>query len=153
MLRSMVILVASTCLLSCASTTPPSVNCNQQDWLALGNTSALKGKSIRLFDQYIKQCGETLPAVAKTQFIQGYTEGLVEYCTYELGFQRGSANLDKNNICPLESRKNFEDGYKMGYFSYKEKMSDIEKFKKFNELENQQKSLNKSVADDRKTGN
>ena len=152
MLRYMVILVLGAGLLSCAATQDNSakVNCNEANWFEVGNNTALDGKPIRSFDKYVKQCGTALPELAKTQYIQGYTEALSQICTYEVGFAQGLENLPSVTICPLETRNNFAEGYKMGNFAYREKMRKIDQFKRLNELDKQQQELDKPVADDTK---
>jgi hypothetical protein len=153
MFRYGVMLATTVTLLSCGSTPDSQVNCNESDWQELGKASALSGKPIRLFNRYIEQCGEGLPERAKPQFIVGYTAGLSQYCTYDFGYQQGLNNLPVNNICPLELRKNVEEGFKIGYFAYRDKIRAIEKIRNKNEMDKQQESLNKPVATDSATGN
>lgn len=145
MLRSIVILLSIGSLLSCGSTADTALNCAEPSWFAQGKTSALNGKAVRYFDKYVQQCGKQLPDNAKQEFIQGFSAGLAEYCTYETGYKRGVNNLPVNNNCPLETRADFELGYKNGDFVYRDNQRNIDRVAKKSEQENMQQSRERPV--------
>lgn len=136
MSKKIILAISILALAGCESTSSQTqINCQQEDWQLKGKTAVTSGSSIRIFDSYAKKCSTNLPATAKADFIQGYTEGLEEFCTYSSGFERGEANLPITNICPLENRTAFLNGYKMGNVNHREKMHSIEKAKKDHDAE------------------
>ncbi|KXI27297.1 DUF2799 domain-containing protein [Paraglaciecola hydrolytica] len=147
MLKLTLILIGISSLLSCGSTPDTVVNCSVQSWHEQGKNTALDGKSVRNFEHYVKHCGERLPAEAKAEFIQGFSVGITEYCTYENGNKRGLNNLPITNNCPLEARANFEEGYKNGDFVYRDNQRNIDRMSKRNEQETMQEMREKPVEE------
>lgn len=103
------------------------VSCVGKDWLQLGYDTAMAGESVRTFDTYRKQCADNLEKNAMTIYIDGYTKGVMEYCTYDNGFILGGQNKSIKNICPPELRELFNRGYNVGLAELKIKMRDLEK--------------------------
>ncbi|MFY8350618.1 DUF2799 domain-containing protein [Pseudoalteromonas sp. SSM20] len=93
----------------------------QTDWHQLGLTTAQKGKSVRAFDNYKAQCGDALPQNAQDLYLDGFTIGIKEYCTYENGFELAQKDIENPNVCPFEIRAEFDKGYKIGYLDRREK--------------------------------
>lgn len=98
-----------------------TLSCADSDWDQVGYDTAMAGKSVRTFEEYKKQCGESLETVAKQQYLDGYTRGVIEYCTFDNGFKLGSNNIQMPEVCPYEHRKNFVEGYNAGQFELAEK--------------------------------
>ena len=129
MIKYAIVVGCTAMMLGCGSTAKNEISCQAENWHAAGKEAAHKGKSVRVFDNVVDQCGNTLASTAKVQFIQGYTEGLTEYCSYDTGYQMGAANMKTDNICPIELRNEFNKGYHVGNVQYRERMHDIEKIK------------------------
>lgn len=83
------------------------------------------GKSVRTFDAYRDGCGENLEAGALNSYIDGYTRGIVEFCTYEHGYEYAAQNLSMPDVCPTELKSAFEKGYAVGKFELREKLSEL----------------------------
>lgn len=109
-------------LMGCSSY--KQVACSGKDWYQLGFDTAATGKSVRTFDSYRDQCGSDLEDIAMDQYLDGYTKGIVGYCTYDNGYELGSTNRQVVVTCPHEIREEFEKGYHQGLavFSQKEDM-------------------------------
>lgn len=103
------------------------LTCTGNDWFDMGYKTATKGESIRFFNRYIDSCGQNLEKDSKEVYIAGYRKGIVEYCSYDKGFQLGSANIKVDTVCPYELRPDFDKGYKVGLLDYKNKMSGLRK--------------------------
>lgn len=110
------------CLLSLAAcSSNPQVACSGQDWKELGFETAVSGKPVRTFDSYKDQCGSRLEANAMDLYLDGYTLGILGYCTYEKGFELGSSNRSVKPTCPLELRAEFNRGYNHGKVEFDKK--------------------------------
>jgi len=97
--------------------------CTGVDWDQHGYETAKAGKSPRDFNRYRDGCGDKLEAGATDTYLDGYTRGLVEFCTYENGYARGFSNKSMDNACPVEMRSKYERGYKVGLLELKEKIN------------------------------
>ena len=120
-------LIASLCLIllaGCGGNVKP-VACTGIDWTDLGYTTATSGKSVRTFDAYRDQCGSNLEETAMDSYLEGYTKGVIEYCTYENGHLLGSQNKPIEGSCPIEVRSAFDNGYAQGLREFKEKLTDL----------------------------
>lgn len=121
MSKILIALLILTGLSACAGNTK-QLTCTGQDWKTLGYNTAKEGKNIHTFDSYTESCGDKLDSTAKAAYIDGYTKGIIEFCTYDNGYQYGSNNLEDPNICPYEVRAVFVKGYKKGALDLSIKM-------------------------------
>jgi hypothetical protein len=90
------------------------LNCSGLDWGKLGYESAQTGESVRQFDQYRDSCGDRLEAGALQTYIDGYTKGIIEHCTYKNGYTLGFTKRSMSKACPAELRSEYERGYRSG---------------------------------------
>ncbi|MDN4503651.1 DUF2799 domain-containing protein [Alteromonadaceae bacterium BrNp21-10] len=127
MIKIALIVLISGGLLGCNSTPTEQVNCQSQDWYNKGKENVEEGRSVRHFNQHIKQCGSSLPTTAKEQYIQGYRDGLVEHCNFDKGYERGEMNLSSISICPLELREQYNKGYQRGKQARLQTIRDLER--------------------------
>ncbi|WP_331343908.1 DUF2799 domain-containing protein [Cellvibrio sp. UBA7661] len=114
-------------LSGCAGAGKPVSNlgCSGENWKELGTQAAKAYKPVRSFDAYIESCGSRLESGAKSAFIDGYAREIIGVCTYDSGYQLGSSNQALPDICPLEIRDNFQQGYAAGNRVYKEKLQQL----------------------------
>ncbi|KID57274.1 hypothetical protein JF50_08580 [Pseudoalteromonas luteoviolacea] len=103
-------------IVGCSSTkyTFDYANCGSQDWQALGHETALSGDNVRLFDTVKQTCGDTLNPNAQNQFVSGYSAGLIEYCTYETGYQHATEGSSQTDICPFDLQLDYQKGFAHG---------------------------------------
>lgn len=97
-------------------------SCTGNNWSEIGYNTAKEGKTIRSFDTYVEACGDKLEASAKETYIDGYTKGIIEFCTYENGYQYGARNQEDPQVCPYEVRAAFVKGYKQGQIELNDKV-------------------------------
>ena len=121
MLKIFLCLFLTSILFACGGNIKKT-DCTNNNWSAIGYETAQKGKSIRTFDEYQKTCGDTLTPSAKDTYIDGYTKGIIEFCTFENGHKIGSSNREMPDICPYEIRAEFIRGYKQGLLELTEKL-------------------------------
>ncbi|HEY7864404.1 MAG TPA: DUF2799 domain-containing protein [Psychromonas sp.] len=120
-------ILTSVCILAgCANTTDSTLSCTDRDWKDFGKEMAETGRQVRTIDGYKANCSgfgdDDLNA-----YLDGYSLGLISYCTYENGFKRGENNLVINNICPHEIQENYVRGYESGQVEYELSMDAYDK--------------------------
>lgn len=101
------------------------ITCTGNDWADIGYTTATNGLHVRTFDKYRDQCGKNLEEGAMEHYLEGYTKGVLEYCTYENGYALGLKNQPNENSCPVEIRSNFKKGHHAGLSEFKYKMQQL----------------------------
>lgn len=129
-------IILLTLFLSACSSTETFITaeqCGTQNWKKLGYSSAMKGESIRVFDQVKKICNSQQASLAQPIFVDGYSDGLIEYCTFDNGFKIGESGLTSDSICPLELRKEFLAGYRQAKLIRDQTLAEMEREKRMRE--------------------
>ena len=121
------------------------ISCTGNDWVEVGLKTATSGLSVRSFNKYKKKCGSRLEENAQSLYLDGYTKGVIEFCTFDKGYEYGSNKLDLPEVCPYEVRENFVKGYNLGVIELREK---LHRFKRAQEDQN-----NNKVRDQMSQGN
>lgn len=106
-----------------------TLQCSGVDWNGYGYKIAQSGKSPREFNHYRDGCGERLEKGAMDAYLDGYTRGIVEFCTYENGYASGLNNQPLSDVCPVELRTSYAKGHGAGLFEAQEKKRDFEKMR------------------------
>jgi hypothetical protein len=114
--------------------------CTNSNWTEVGRKVALSGKSVRTFLSYQERC-EALPEEAKNAYLDGFTAGVKEYCTYENGFKAGDTGAINTNACPLELRGEYEKGFVKGQNNLKSNKAEMQRLA---EIEQKRREANKS---------
>lgn len=135
-----IVTLCITLLVGCGGNVKP-VACTGVDWTSLGQTTATSGKSVRTFDAYRDQCGSNLEEGAMDSYLDGYTKGIIEYCTFENGYSLGSLNRSVEATCPLEVRSGFERGYAQGTRERNERLSELNREKEEHERDETRKLM------------
>lgn len=123
-------------LLGCAGGVK-EVACSGQNWAEFGYKMGLEGKSAHEFDAHRSACGSNLEKGALKAYLDGYTRGIIEHCTYDNGYGLGSKNSPMSEFCPAEVRAEYERGYKVGKFHFAEKLRQMHN--QVDDNENQQR--------------
>jgi hypothetical protein len=97
------------------------------NWVDIGYEVALDGKPVRTFSKYEDICKESIYPNAKSEYLEGYTKGIVEYCTYESGFDLGESGQNNKKVCPHERRQDFDKGFLAGHRALAEKVNRVQK--------------------------
>ncbi|ACR11165.1 putative lipoprotein [Teredinibacter turnerae T7901] len=118
-------------LTACGGNTKQDLTCSGEDarkqWYQRGYDTAMAGDNIRTFEKLKEQCGDPMARETRTAFIDGYTQGALEFCTYDKGYSLGYENFDMPSVCPFEIRADFVKGYRDGSLAY---MDQIKRFEK-----------------------
>lgn len=104
------------------------VSCADKDWRNSGYETALAGKPVRTYDSLQSACEPAPGETEKRQFIDGFTHGIIEYCTYENGYKVGSANEPIRDVCPAEVRENYVRGYRNGQLEVADRVEELKRW-------------------------
>jgi hypothetical protein len=133
-------------LTACNSTTNvTNADVCTNDWGDIGYKTAISGKSVRYFNKFEEQCGDKLTNDAKSNYLDGFTSGIKEFCTYENGHKLGSKSLPNKNTCPFELKEEFEKGYNVAAVAQKKQKALVKRMQdelKFYENTRTKKSAN-----------
>jgi hypothetical protein len=131
-----IVLLASA-LSACQSTEDENFQaenfCTDSNWTEVGRNVAMSGKSVRTFLTFQKRCENLLPT-AKSAYLDGFTAGIKEFCTYDNGFKAGDTGAENVQTCPLELRADYEKGFANGYKNLKENKDEIRRLAELEEL-------------------
>lgn len=126
--------IFSICILFCLQANnlmAAKKNCSDKDWGKVGYSTAMAGKSIRSFDKITSKCNlkPEPEEKAKSLYLDGYTQAVIEFCTKQNGYNWGSENKKFPDVCPFEIRREFTVGYNLGRIDYRDKMAKFNKRK------------------------
>lgn len=99
--------------------------CTGQNWAAFGYKMGAEGRSVHEFDAHRKYCGANLENGAVKAYLDGYTLGIMKYCTYDNGYTTGAKNEPLNEHCPAEVRASFVQGYNVGRMELAQQMRQL----------------------------
>lgn len=103
--------------------------CQGGDWNKVGYETALKGVSVRKIEDLAESC-PNYSEQAKSDYLDGYTIGITEYCTFDTGYEIGKKNMLMPTVCPFEVRAEFNDGYDQGLRLFTEKKKMVEQLER-----------------------
>lgn len=138
----LVVLAIFGLLAGCASKqVNESLSCVDKNWGKFGKKMAESGHEVRAIDKYKSGCAD-FSDDDMGAYLDGFSRGLISYCTYENGFEQGEKNMKINNICPYEIQEHYVRGYEEGQREYELSM------KKYEEL---QEDVERRNEDDNRT--
>ena len=131
-------------LFGCASVgEQEALACEGKDWRAFGKSTAEAGIEIRTIDKYKSGCSN-FDKSALDAYLDGYARGLITFCSYDQGYTHGKNSLPASEICPLEIRKLYVDGYNVGQREYKENILKIDRLRRNAEYNQDHQPQNKA---------
>ncbi len=138
-------LAASIFLLSgCATTDKQSaLDCNLGDWNAFGKAAAESGREVRIIDKYKNGC-ENFDESALDDYLDGYSRGLITFCTYDQGYEHGLNSVPPSEICPYEIQEHYVRGYNDGHRIYEDRIEEIDRLRRESEYKSDHQPQNPS---------
>jgi Protein of unknown function (DUF2799) len=131
-------------LVGCASVgEQEALACEGKDWRAFGKSAAESGVEIRTIDKYKNGCSN-FDKSSLDAYLDGYARGLITFCSYDQGYTHGKNSLPASEICPLEIRKLYADGYNVGQREYKENILKIDRLRRNAEYNQDHQPQNKA---------
>ena len=98
--------------------TIPVWKCDTAKWAEIGARDGAHGLTkFKQFEYYTSQCGKETFKDALVDYNEGYSRGVLEYCTYVTGYKYGKTRSTGvhayKNVCP----KSVEPTFLLGYLS------------------------------------
>lgn len=142
MFKIMIVACLGLLLFGCASVgEQEALACEGKDWRAFGKSAAESGVEIRTIDKYKNGCSN-FDKSSLDAYLDGYARGLITFCSYDQGYTHGKNSLPASEICPLEIRKLYVDGYNVGQREYKETILKIDRLRRKSEDTSDQQHQN-----------
>lgn len=118
-------LFISALLISCTGNVK-EVACTGQNWAEFGYKMGAEGRSVHEFDAHRSACKDKLEKGALKAYLDGYTRGIMEFCTYDNGYALGVKNQPVNKNCPTEVKAPFLKGHTVGRIEFAERKNDMD---------------------------
>lgn len=96
--------------------------CLQADWSTVGQLDAEQGRvSTTRLEKYYRSCADVSVVPDKTQYEQGYQQGLQQFCTQSKGYYFGLHGGQYKGTChtPATDEASFMSGYQPATERYK----------------------------------
>lgn len=93
-------------------------DCEVGAWGDYGYKDGLNGKSSDRIAKYAKKCAGVDIKPDSSAYLDGYAQGVVKYCTYERGYERGENGDSYNQVCSGDLAIDFAPGYDAGRVVY-----------------------------------
>ena len=85
------------------------------DWHVHGVMVGASGLSMGEARDNLEGCNDTVLRADRNAYIEGYNEGIKQYCTKTSGFHAGTNATPYLGVCPDESEDEFLIGYEVGH--------------------------------------
>ncbi len=108
--------IAAIGLTSCASISEGE--CVTGSWSDIGYKDGVNGKARGKLADYSKTCAKYGVTPDRSAYLAVFDQGLVKYCTYEQGFERGENGSSFNQVCADDPQSGFAQGYDEGRVVY-----------------------------------
>ena len=111
-----ILLLAIAGLTGCASISKGE--CMSGSWSDIGYKDGVNGKARGKLADYTKTCAKYDVTPNRALYLSAFESGLVKYCTYERGYERGENGNSYNQVCSGDLSTNFSQGYDEGRVVY-----------------------------------
>ena len=88
--------------------------CQVANWEIIGLEDGAAGRPSSYIGQHRSACAEHAVTPDLNLYMQGHKRGLLQYCTYQSGFNLGEGGRGLNNVCSQTNSREFNRGYKKG---------------------------------------
>ena len=112
MKKLVVIFISILGLVACGSTSMTAEECKTTNWQERGAADANSATDVLQFNQYVESCKKGGVTPNKEQYYSGFQDGLIAYCTFENGVERGKKGSQYYKAC--KEFKEFGEGYAKG---------------------------------------
>ncbi|HEY7883526.1 MAG TPA: DUF2799 domain-containing protein [Cellvibrionaceae bacterium] len=136
-------LLTSIFILSgCATTEKHSaLDCQVKDWGAFGKSAAESGQEVRIIDKYKNGCSN-FDESSLDAYLDGYSRGLITFCSYDQGYEHGINSRPASDVCPYEIQELYVRGYNDGHRKYQERIREIDQLRRESEYESDHQHQN-----------
>ncbi len=88
--------------------------CEVANWEIIGFEDGATGKPASTVGQHRSACAEYTIAPDLNLYLQGHKRGVVEYCTFQNGFELGQRGRNLTDVCSDVNYQEFKSGYQKG---------------------------------------
>jgi hypothetical protein len=88
--------------------------CQVANWEIIGLEDGASGRPSSYIGQHRSACAEHAISPNLNLYMKGHKRGLVQYCTYQSGFNLGERGRGLSNVCAETNGKEFSRGYNKG---------------------------------------
>ncbi|RTE67115.1 DUF2799 domain-containing protein [Amphritea opalescens] len=138
--RSLIVLL-SLGLAGCA--TLDREECLSADWQLIGFNDGVVGRATERLEQHREACSEYGVVPQIDEYLQGYDQGVIRYCTATNGYREARAGNRFNMACDGDLREAFAYGFELGTQAYRQ-------VERLDDAEEELSSLQSSQHDDRR---
>lgn len=92
--------------------------CMAGNWEAVGYKDGANGKASSRLEKVAEKCTKYGASVDNRAYWAGYDRGVVSYCTFQRGFERGENGGAYNQVCAGELSAEYAPGYEEGRARY-----------------------------------
>ena len=110
------IIGASALTSSCATISED--DCLAGNWAERGLKDGRKGVSRARLSEYTDKCSKYSASVDRTAYLREYERGLISYCVYDKGYDKGVSGGSFNTVCTGELAVDYGTGYEDGQLVY-----------------------------------
>ncbi len=118
MLRFATIALLALIIQGCA--TLSKEECLYADWYQIGYEDGSRGKEVLQLSKHRKACAKAGVTPDRNFYEKGHQEGLLNYCTYQMGLRLGSNGNSMPQFCPQAARAKFTHGFQHGAERYRQ---------------------------------
>ena len=93
--------------------------CTRGDWTQIGYRDGATGAVADILAEHDKACAEVGVKTNPAAWREGYSRGVLTYCTPESGFEAGLRNDTYRGVCPRHLEPAFQARYSSGREVYK----------------------------------
>ena len=112
LLSTILILLILVLMTGCA--TMDRSECQVANWEIIGLEDGAAGRNSAYIGQHRSACAEHAVTPDLNLYMKGHKRGLLQYCTYQSGFNLGEHARGLSNVCSNTNSKEFSRGYKKG---------------------------------------
>ncbi|OOF08321.1 DNA repair protein [Salinivibrio sp. PR5] len=113
MKRALLTFTLTTLLSGCTSMSPEE--CKTADWYNVGYQNGLNGNAPGIIHSYTEDCKKSGVTPNLAQWIEGFDDGTIIYCSPDNGYTVGREGRDYYGVC---SSKQFLENYQLGRQEY-----------------------------------
>ena len=88
--------------------------CAANDWHTVGHSDGVSGQDSSRLLKHQNACMKHGVTPDREEYMAGWEEGVVRYCTPDNGFQQGQRGSSYRNVCPNDLEPGFHEAYLAG---------------------------------------
>jgi len=92
--------------------------CLTADWQIIGLEDGANGRATSYIGNHRSACAEYGVRPDLNAYLAGHKRGVLQYCTFQTGYNLGERGSGYNKVCPENQFREFSSGYQKGRKAY-----------------------------------